>query len=79
MPVQQCICIVPETRKKMNHRMIGCFSAISRVTGELENDLELTALMHMHGGLALWDYSSAGHTTVIDMNPQVRPARGLST
>ena len=74
MSILQVRYIFSETSKKIDGRIIGCFSAISRVTGELENDLELTALMHMYGGLAFWDYSSAGHTTVIDMNPQVRAA-----
>ena len=41
------------------------------MTGMLQDDLEATALVHRYGGLAFWDYSVAGPTTVVDMNPQV--------
>ena len=41
------------------------------MTGMLQDDMEPTALMHKYGGLVFWDYSVAGPTTVVDMNPQV--------
>ena len=41
------------------------------MTGMLQDDMEPTALMHTYGGLAFWDYSVAGPSTVVDMNPQV--------
>ena len=51
--------------------MVGCFAAASRFNGVLQNDLEITALLHMHGALAFWDYSTAAPNCVINMNPEV--------
>ena len=51
--------------------MIGCFSAASNVTGVLEDDLAVTAMLHKHGALSFWDYASAAPYVNIDMNPKV--------
>ena len=51
--------------------VIGCFSAASNVTGVLEDDLAITALLHTHGALAFWDYATAAPYVSIQMNPKV--------
>ena len=51
--------------------IIGLFSAASNVSGILNDDLALTALMHKYGGLAFWDYATAAPYVNIDMNPNV--------
>ena len=51
-------------------QLIGCFAVASRLNGVLQNDLEITALLHIHGALAFWDYSTAGPYGVINMNPE---------
>jgi selenocysteine lyase/cysteine desulfurase len=37
---------------------IGCFSAASNVTGILSDTAGITALLHRHGALAVWDYTA---------------------
>ena len=49
---------------------IGCFCAASNVTGILNDDLEITEILHRHGALAFWDYATAAPYIHIDMNPQ---------
>merc|ERR1719228_1967362 len=51
--------------------MFGGFSAASNVTGVLEDDLAVTALLHKHGALSFWDYASAAPYVNIDVNPKV--------
>jgi selenocysteine lyase/cysteine desulfurase/tRNA(Ile)-lysidine synthase TilS/MesJ len=58
-------------QKYTGDTMIGCFSAASNVTGVLEDDLAVTALLHKHGALSFWDYASAAPYVNIDMNPKV--------
>ena len=59
-------------RKLSKERLIiGLFSAASNVSGILNDDLTLTALMHKYGGLAFWDYATAAPYVNIDMNPNV--------
>ena len=38
---------------------LGCFSAASNVTGILSDTAGITALLHRHGALAVWDYTAA--------------------
>jgi len=38
---------------------VGCFSAASNVTGILSDTAGITALLHRHGALAIWDYTAA--------------------
>ena len=38
---------------------VGCFSAASNVTGILSDTAGITALLHRHGALAVWDYTAA--------------------
>ena len=47
------------------------------MTGVLEDDLSVTALLHKYGALAFWDYASAAPYVNIDMNPQVPEAGRL--
>jgi len=58
-------------QKSMGDTLVGCFSAASNVTGVLEDDLAVTALLHKHGALSFWDYASAAPYVNIDVNPKV--------
>lgn len=49
--------------------LVGSFSAAANVTGILERVHVITALLHRHGALAMWDYACAGPHVKIDMNP----------
>jgi selenocysteine lyase/cysteine desulfurase len=46
---------------------IGSFSAASNVTGILSDTVGISALLHRHGALALWDFAAAGPYVAIDM------------
>lgn len=49
---------------------VGAFSAASNVTGLLADVDEITALLHTHGALAIWDYASAApYGYCLSMNP----------
>ena len=50
---------------------VGVFTAASNVSGILNDDLTLTALMHKYQGLAFWDYATAAPYVKIDMNPHL--------
>lgn len=50
--------------------VVGAFSAASNVTGVLTAVDDITALLHAHGALAVWDYASAAPYAVnLSMNP----------
>jgi selenocysteine lyase/cysteine desulfurase len=49
---------------------IGSFSAASNVTGILSDTAGISALLHRHGALALWDFAAAGPYVDIWMRPQ---------
>ncbi|KAF0310154.1 tRNA-cytidine(32) 2-sulfurtransferase [Amphibalanus amphitrite] len=51
--------------------LVACFSAASNVTGLLAPHAEITAAVHRHGGLCVWDYATAGPYTEMLMNPVV--------
>ena len=57
--------------KKEGRLMIGCFCKASNVTGLLNDDLQITALLHQYGALSFWDYATAAPYVEIDMNPKV--------
>ena len=57
--------------KQLGNVMVGCFSAASNVTGVLEDDLAVTAMLHKHGALAFWDYATAAPYVNIDVNPRL--------
>ncbi|MGA7687652.1 MAG: aminotransferase class V-fold PLP-dependent enzyme [Jiangellales bacterium] len=46
---------------------IGSFSAASNVTGIITDTAGISALLHRHGALALWDFAAAGPYVDIDM------------
>ncbi len=48
--------------------LIGSFSAASNVTGIGSNTAAISALLHRHGALALWDFAAAGPYVKIEMN-----------
>ena len=52
---------------------IGSFSAASNVTGIVSDTGRISALLHEHGALALWDFAAAAPYTRIRMG---RPADG---
>jgi selenocysteine lyase/cysteine desulfurase len=51
---------------------IGSFSAASNVTGILTDTRAVSALLHRHGALLVWDYAAAAPYAPIDMNPRGR-------
>ncbi len=50
--------------------LVGMFCAASNVTGVLNDDLLLTALLHAHGALVVWDYATAAPHAAVDVNPR---------
>lgn len=52
-------------------QMIGCFSAVSSVTGIIIDDIACTMLLHEFGALSFWDYNLAASFSTINMNPKV--------
>lgn len=50
---------------------IGAFAAASNLTGVLADVDAISALLHQHGALAVWDYATAAPYVSIDMNPVV--------
>jgi selenocysteine lyase/cysteine desulfurase/tRNA(Ile)-lysidine synthase TilS/MesJ len=51
--------------------VVGCFCAASNITGIVNDDLFITALLHKFGALSFWDYATAAPYLNIDMNPIV--------
>eukprot|EP00315_Gephyrocapsa_oceanica_P046214 CAMPEP_0185537682 /NCGR_PEP_ID=MMETSP1366-20130426/110565_1 /TAXON_ID=38817 /ORGANISM="Gephyrocapsa oceanica, Strain RCC1303" /LENGTH=536 /DNA_ID=CAMNT_0028149401 /DNA_START=1 /DNA_END=1608 /DNA_ORIENTATION=- len=50
--------------------VVGAFSAASNVTGIVARVDDITALLHTHGALAVWDYASAAPYAIeLAMNP----------
>lgn len=48
---------------------VGAFSAASNVTGILADVDGVSALLHMHNALAIWDYATAGYARIrLDSN-----------
>jgi selenocysteine lyase/cysteine desulfurase len=47
--------------------LIGAFSAASNVTGIVSDTYGISALLHRHGALAVWDFAAAGPYVDIDM------------
>ena len=50
--------------------MIGCFCAASNITGVLNDDIIITAILHNHGALSFWDYATAAPYVDINVNPK---------
>ncbi|KAF1335938.1 tRNA 2-thiocytidine biosynthesis protein ttca, partial [Globisporangium splendens] len=50
---------------------IGAFSAASNLTGILVDVDTVSAILHQHGALAVWDYATCAPYVTIDMNPVV--------
>ena len=46
---------------------IGSFSAASNVTGIVSNTTAVSALLHRHGALSLWDFAAAAPYVRVDM------------
>jgi len=49
---------------------IGAFSAASNVTGVLSDTHAISALLHRHHALAVWDYAAAAPYVDLDMRPR---------
>ena len=60
-----------EKEQKEQSLLVGCFPAASNITGLLNDDLTITALLHQHGALSFWDYATAAPHAYIDVNPAV--------
>ena len=63
-------------QKLINHQgdgkqLIGCFCAASNITGILNDDIAITALLHNQGALSFWDYATAAPYVDINVNPKV--------
>ncbi|HEY7173282.1 MAG TPA: aminotransferase class V-fold PLP-dependent enzyme [Micromonosporaceae bacterium] len=58
--------------------MVGAFSAASNVTGIVSDVDAVSALLHAHGALAVWDYTAAAPYLPIRMGPS-RPGAADST
>ncbi|XP_059611435.1 uncharacterized protein LOC132258233 isoform X2 [Phlebotomus argentipes] len=52
-------------------QLVGFFSAASRLTGILTDDVATTILLHQYGALAMWDYSMVAPYSEVNMNPQL--------
>lgn len=50
--------------------LIGCFSAVSNITGIETDTIATTLMLHQYGALSIWDYATAAPYTPIDMNPE---------
>ena len=57
--------------KKADRLMIGCFCAASNISGVLNDDINITAILHNHGALSFWDYATAAPYVDINVNPKV--------
>jgi selenocysteine lyase/cysteine desulfurase len=53
-------------------RVIGAFSAASNVTGIVSDTASITALLHEHGALSVWDYTAAAPYLPIEMGNSLR-------
>ncbi len=49
--------------------LIGAFSAASNVTGIMSDTDGISALLHRHGALAVWDFAAAAPYVAIHMTP----------
>ncbi len=59
-----------EARKNLTPALvIGVICAASNITGILNDDVSLTAILHSHGALAFWDYATAAPYVNVDANP----------
>lgn len=56
--------------------LIGSFSAASNVTGILSDTDGISALLHRHGALALWDFAAAAPYVDIRMGSATNPVPG---
>ncbi|XP_072945436.1 uncharacterized protein [Epargyreus clarus] len=50
-------------------RMIGFFSAASKLAGVIADDVATTLLLHQYGAWSFWDYTLVAPSLAIDMNP----------
>jgi selenocysteine lyase/cysteine desulfurase len=52
---------------------IGSFSAASNVTGIVTDTVAVSALLHRHGALSLWDFAACAPYVEIEMTPSTDP------
>ena len=60
-------------RYRDRERKIGSFSAASNVTGIVSDVEAVSALLHRHDALSLWDYAAAAPYLPIEMNSSGEP------
>lgn len=56
--------------------LVGVFSVASNVTGVVADQNAITAALHRHGALAVWDATAAAPHMDLDMHPIVPAAEG---
>lgn len=61
--------------KESKKQLIGLFSASSRVTGILADDVATTILLHQYGAISIWDYGPTAPSSLIDVNPALPGAK----
>lgn len=62
--------LVQHSANNRHRLMIGAFSAASNITGIMQDTDTVTALLHVHGAYAVWDYACAAPYVKVDMNVQ---------
>jgi len=70
--------LVKHSANSNKRLMIGAFSAASNITGVLQDTDTITALLHVYGAYAVWDYACAAPYVKIDMNVN-KQIYGVST
>ncbi|ESP01939.1 hypothetical protein LOTGIDRAFT_230512 [Lottia gigantea] len=63
--------------KESGRQLIGCFSAVSNITGIIVDINTITISLHKYGALAFWDYATAAPYLQIDMNPVINRLIGF--
>lgn len=61
-----------QAHQNTGRQLIGCFCAVSNITGVISDDVACTLLLHQYGAIALWDYTIAAPSVSINMNPELQ-------
>lgn len=64
-----------EYYSKSCRTLIGLFPSASRLTGILADDVATTILLHQHGAISVWNFSSAIACAPANMNPVLSGAQ----
>lgn len=58
-----------QKHQERNSIKIGSFSAASNLTGNVADDLTITAVLHQYEALSFWDYATGASYLDMNMNP----------